>query len=50
MVLGLMAYFIDFLRDEQLVCVYKMKLSDIFTYISDDRQHSSWIDYVLHNN
>ena len=36
-----------FLHDEQLVCVDKMKLNGIFTYVSDDRQRSSWIDHIL---
>jgi len=29
--------FRSFLHDEQLVCVRKMKLNGIFTYVSDDR-------------
>jgi len=39
--------FCSFLHDEQLVCVDKMKLNGEFTYVSDDRQHSSWIDHIL---
>ena len=47
MVVGLMIYSVVFLHDEQLVCVDKMKLNGIFTYVSDDRQRSSWIDHIL---
>jgi len=36
-----------FLRDEQLVCIDKMKLNGIFTYVRDDRQRISWIDHIL---
>jgi len=45
-VLGSMTYY-RFLREEQLVCIDKMQLNDIFTYASDCRLHSFWIDHIL---
>ena len=36
-----------FLDDEQLASIDKLKLNSISTYVSDDRQRSSWIDHIL---
>jgi len=33
-----------FLQDEQLVCVDKLRLNGVFTYVSDDRQRTVFLD------
>jgi len=39
--------FHKFLHDEQLTCVDMLLLNGVFTYLSNDGQHMSWIDHIV---
>ena len=38
---------LHFIDDNQLVCSDAQRLANVFTYCSDNGQHTSWIDHVL---